>query len=216
MKNLSILLNVVLLIAVAVLFYLQLGGSPEGVENTESEEGTAVKAQYATAYVITDSLLSKSDFVSAKRKELEEKAKKLQAEYQNRAQGLQTEINNYQRNKNNLTIGQARTIEEDLLKKEENLRLYSQSLQQEIINDEARMTGELYQDLTEYLKKYSGEKGIDMVVKYGQGGDVLFANNSMDITEDIINGLNELYNNPVEEETEATETTPADTTETAN
>ena len=47
--------------------------------------------------------------------------------------------------------------------------------------------------ITDYLKKYGTEKGLQVVLKYDAGSDLLFAGQSMDISQDVIAGLNAEY-----------------------
>lgn len=204
MKNLSLALNAILLIAVAVLYYLQFSQSSSS--DLEVESSTKSISDYSIVYINADSVLANYDYFKEAQSELEEKGKKLEAEYQNRAQGLQNEVNDYQRTISNLTIGQAKAIEESLVKKQQNLRLYQESLAQELMKEENKVNKELYAQVTDYLKEYSKENNVDLVVKYNQGSDVLFANDSLDITQAVITGLNVAYAQ------QPNETAPADTT----
>ncbi|MEP2771795.1 MAG: OmpH family outer membrane protein [Fulvivirga sp.] len=189
MKNLSLVLNIVLIIAVAILFYFQFKSS----ESPAEEKSIMSSAAYSVAYINSDSVLQNYDYFAELQEDLQAKSQKLESEYQNRAQGLQKEFNDYQRNINNLTIGQAKALEEDLMKKQQNLRVYQESLSQELLKEEARISQELYKRVTGFLNEYSEDNGLQLVVKYNQGSDVLYANDSMNITNDVIKGLNDAY-----------------------
>ncbi|MBL3655688.1 OmpH family outer membrane protein [Fulvivirga sediminis] len=195
MKNLSLVLNVVLLIAVGVLYVLHFSGGKSGEQ--EEEKGLLQSSAYSVAYVDSDSVVKNYDFFKKKQEELTAKSEKLQNEYKNRAEGLQREVNDYQRNVNNLTIGQAKALEEDLMKKQQNLRMYQESLSQQLMQDQNKVQAELYEKVSEFLKGYSSKKGLELVVQYTPGSDVLYANDSMNITGDVIKGLNEAYNSEV-------------------
>ncbi|MFN5170771.1 MAG: OmpH family outer membrane protein [Cyclobacteriaceae bacterium] len=189
MKNLSLILNAVLLVAVAVLFYLHF--SKPG--SSASDAGAVSTGDVKVAFINSDSVLKYYDYFKVNRDRLEDKAKKMDNDFRNRAQALQTEFNNYQRNLSGLTIGQAKAIEEDLAKKEQNLQLYRQSLAQDLSNEQAKMNDELYTKVTGFLKIYGQEKGLSVVLKFDQASDVLYAGESIDITKDVIAGLNSAY-----------------------
>lgn len=191
MKNLSLVLNVVLLVAVAVLYFLHFTGKPS--DRTAGNLISSVSGDPLIAFINSDSVLKSYKYLDVKRKELEEKTKKLDKEYQNRVQGLQSEITNYQRNVGNLTLSQARALEEDLQKKQQNLRVYEQSLTQELMGEEAKLNKELYDRVTAYLKKYGQSNGLHIVFKFDQTSDLLFAGDSLDITREVIAGLNSEY-----------------------
>ena len=71
--------------------------------------------------------------------------------------------------------------------------MYQESLSQELLKEESKINQELYDKITTYLNEYSKTHDLQLVVKYNQGSDVLFAADSMDITKDVIGGLNEAY-----------------------
>lgn len=189
MKNLSLILNAVLLVAVAVLFYLQF--AKPGTSNTDSS--TVAAGDVKLAFINSDSVMKHYDYFKVNRERLEDKAKKMDNDFRSRAQALQNEFNNYQRNLSNLTIGQAKAIEQDLANKEQNLQVYRQSLAQDLSNEQAKMNDELYTKVTGFLKSYGQGKGLSVVLKFDQTSDVLYAGESIDITKDVIAGLNSAY-----------------------
>lgn len=189
MKNLSLALNGVLLVAVAILYYLHFssgtGSSASGISSGPSN--------LKVAYINSDSVLKYYDYFKMNRDRLEAKSKRLDQDLRNRADNLQKDIESYQRSLSNLTIGQAKAIEEDLGKKQQNLRLYQESLSQELMGDEARMNQELYSKVTTFLKKFGQDRGLQVVLKFDTSSDLLFGGDSLDITKEVIKGLNEEF-----------------------
>jgi outer membrane protein len=192
MKNLPLILSAVLLIAVGVLYYLHFSGNKAHDMSTGSSAST-VPSDIKIAYINSDSVLKHYEYLEVNRKTLEEKTQKLEQEFRNRAQGLQNEIGNYQRNVNNLTLSQAKALEEDLAKKQQNLQLYQQSLSQQLQEEEGKLNKELYDRITNFLKKYGAENGLQLVLKYDPSSDVLYGGEALNITNDVVKGLNELY-----------------------
>ncbi len=189
MKNLPLLLNAVLIVAVGVLYYLHFSGGPRSTPSGT----TAVPGDTKIAYINSDSVLKNYDYFKVTRERLESKGKKLDADLRNRAQGLQNDYEAYQRNVGNLTIGQAKSLEEDLQKKQQNLQLYQQSLTQEMSGEEQKITQDLYTRVTDFLKKYGNEKGLQVVLKFDTSSDLLFGGENLDITKEVTAGLNEAY-----------------------
>lgn len=201
MKNLSLILNIVLLVAVAVLFYLHFSSAKPAT----AEGSSVAPGELTVAYINSDTVLKYYDYLKAQKTVLEDKSKKIEQEYRNRAIGLQNEIEAYKRNVNSMTLGQVRATEEDLGKKQQNLQLYQQSLGQQLMEEEAKLNRELYERITKFLKKYGTEKGLQVVLKYDPTSDVLFAGEAINITKDVIDGLNTEY-------TQEKTGVPADTT----
>lgn len=191
MKNLSLILNIVLLVAVGVLYYLYFSASKSPVASGASSTPGDVRI----AYINSDTILKYYDYHKASMEVMEAKAKRLEQDFRNRAQGLQNEFSAYQRNVNSMTLGQVKATEEDLQKKQQNLQMYQQSLNQEVMNDEAKLSKELYERITNFLKKYSQEKGLQVVLKYDPSSDLLMGSETLDISKDVIQGLNAEYKN---------------------
>ena len=190
MKNLSLGISITALAAVIVLYVLHFSsGKEEATTNVTSGN----PGNFKIAYINSDTVLKYYDYFKVSKDKLESKGKKLDQDLQTRAQNLQNEITAYQRNLSSMTIGQAKAVEEDLGKKQQNLRMYQQSLEQELVNEQAKMNNELYSKVTEFLKKYGTENGLEVVFKYDPTSDVLWGSSALDITQDVIKGLNESY-----------------------
>jgi outer membrane protein len=189
MKNLSLILNIVLLVAVGVLFYFQFSSKTSSSGTTSS----AIAGDLTIAYINSDSVVKHYKFLDDKKVIIEAKTKKMDSDFRNRAQTLQNEITAYQRNVNSMTIGQAKALEEDLAKKQQNLQMYQQSLNQEMMKDESELNKELYDRITKFLKTYSEDNGLQVVLKFDQTSDVLYGKDALNITNPVIEGLNAAY-----------------------
>jgi outer membrane protein len=188
MKNLSLVLNLILLAAVGVLYYLHFS-----VSRPESHATSSIGKNLQIAYIKSDTVLKYYEYFKVNRDKLESKGKRMDQDLKSRAQSLQNEFENYQRNANSLTMGQARAVEEDLGKKRQNLQLYQESLNQEMLVEQNKMTKDLYDRVTAYLKTYGEQKGLQVVLKNDASSDLLYGSDSLDISSDVIKGLNDLY-----------------------
>jgi outer membrane protein len=190
MKNLSLVLNIVLLIAVGFLYFLHFSGTKPGLSNSKNDT-TSINSNIA--YINSDTVLKYYDYLKVNKEQLEAKTKQMDQDYQNRANGLRNEIAAYQRNVNSMTLGQVKATEEDLGKKQQNLQLYQQTLSQQLMEEESKLNKALYDRITAFLKIYGEEKGLQVVLKYDPTSDVLYGNKALDITKDVIAGLNTNY-----------------------
>jgi outer membrane protein len=204
MKNLSLVLNAVLLVAVIVLYVLYFKGN--STVPTRSGNDTAAITDLRVAYVNSDSIEKYYDYLKVNKEKFEAKAKKYEEDYKNRAVGLQNEITNYQRSVNNMTFSQAKAVEEDLAKKQQNLQMYQQSLSQRLMQEEAAFNKDLYERVTTYAKKYGEENGLHIILQYTPGSDILYGTPAIDITKDVISGLNEDFKTEATTKTDSTAT----------
>jgi len=194
MKNLSIVLNIVLIIAVAILYVLHFSGGKDVAEQPLQDSTQVIDlADLPIAYVNTDSVLKNYKFFVKLSEDYEKKQKKAESNLQSRADGLQREVNEFQNNARNMTQNQALAIQENLQQKQQNLMMYEQTLRQDLMKEEAKMTDDLYKKITEYLNTYGRKNNLQLVLTYTRGSGVLFAHDSLDITNEVINGLNTEY-----------------------
>jgi len=196
-KNLSIILNAILAVALIVLYVLHFKQGSSGNETAGGAPGPSADSSSAVgftiAYVRSDSIIQNYQYVSDQNKVIEDRAKRIEQDLKNRADGLQKEFIDYQNNRNSLTIGQAQSVEEGLAKKEQNLRMFQERARQELAELEIGINRELYERLTNFLDSYSENNNIDMVVKFDTSSDVLYAGEGLDITAIVIENLNNQY-----------------------
>jgi len=187
-KNLSLILNGVLIIAVAFLYYNEFTASDEASDTEEA--GELLVENLTIAYVDTDTLFASYNYYEQVSTKLDEKRAQLQQEYTRRAEGLQKQIEDYQRTINNLTIAQARAVEEDLGRKRQNLLQYQETIAQDMMREEAAITRELYEKVSSFLKIYGDNNNLQVVLTYSAGSGLLYANDALNITDQVILGLN--------------------------
>ena len=187
MKNISLALNAVLLVAVGVLYYLHFSSS------TGSSQTSSPTTPTGIAYINTDSVLKDYEYTKVNNQKLQDNAMRLQSDLKSRATALQGEINDYQRNRNSLTIGQAQAVEEGLARKEQNFRMAQQTAEQTIMEEQQNLSLEMYGKITEFLKKYGQENGLQIVIKRDQSSDLWYGSESLDITKQVVEGLNAAY-----------------------
>lgn len=214
MKNLSIILNVILFVAVIGLYVLHFSGGK--ASKPVDDAGTEILdvGDLTIAYVNTDSVLHKYELFKKLSKELEEKQKNAEQSLKSRAEGFQREMQDFQRNAGNLTINQAKALEDNLRQKQQNLYMYEQSLSQQLMQESNEMNQQLNEKLKEFLEKYGKANDLKLVLAYTNRSDVLFANEHLDITSKVIDGLNAEYAAEQEGGKDAGEKAQQDTTAT--
>jgi outer membrane protein len=191
MKHISLILNVVLVIAVAVLYVLHF--SDRKVMQQEVEQSIAEVRDLEVAYINYDSLISNYELVKELTGQLEATRTKLEADYETRARGLQSQFQTYQATVNNMTRGQIAAAEEDLMKKEQNLRQYQERLSVQLMQEEAKVQDQVYTAVADFIKEYANTNNLKLVVTYQRGSGVWYAEDGLNITNAVIDGLNASY-----------------------
>ena len=155
---------------------------------------TVSKSNLVLAYVNSDSLAANYLYFAEVNSQLEEQRAKYEKEFANRATGLQRQIEDFQKTANNMTLAQGRAVEEDLTRKQQNLQQYQQTLTQNLLKEEAKLNKELYEKVSKFLENYGKEHKLDFIFKHSSGGEIWYGDSSMDITNNVIEGLNTAYN----------------------
>ena len=194
MKNLSIGLNVLLLIAVIVLYILHFSGNGK---STSNQGGTAtVNADAKIVYINMDTLLNNY----TQSRELNEAfLKKLEA---NRTE-LNIKVKNFDReaaefrnkveNNGFMTRERAEQAQMDLMIKQQNLQKLQQEMTENAQREQMERNRKLYDAITNFLTEYNKAKGFQLILSTTLGGNVLFAQEGFDITNEVVSQLNEQY-----------------------
>jgi outer membrane protein len=145
-------------------------------------------------FVNSDSLLANYGYFKEMQSKLEEKAKKTQAELTTKGNAFQREVSEYQQKAATMSAQERQTTEERLARKQEELGKFNQNANQSFAKDEADEQEKLYNKVSDYLKTYAADKGFKMVLTYSRGNpNVLFADKSLDVTTEVLSGLNSAY-----------------------
>ena len=184
--------------AIAIVSVMSACGNKE----TKTEGTTAAKTTVAVdankdkiVFVDSDSLLNQYEYFKVLKTKMESKGKAADADLKAKGQAFQRDMQQYQSQAQSMTAEQRAATEERLGRKQQELQAYQQNAGAAFQNEQAKEQEALYNKVADYLKTYAKDKGYKMVLKYQKGmGDILFADESLDVTSEVIKGLNEAYN----------------------
>lgn len=197
MKNLSIVLNVVLLVAVIVLYALYFSNRQSAESEavaTDDGKGNAVATKIV--YINTDTLMNNYLLAVELNEAFLKKQEERRTELNVKAKSLDQEANEFQRKlQNNGFLSEARAIDarDQLLVKQENLRRLQQEMIDKTAREQSDLNKKLLEEITDFLQEYNQERGFSIVLSTQIGGNVLYAENGFDITRDVVNRLNQKY-----------------------
>ncbi len=191
MKNASLILNVVLAIAVAILYYLHFKDRQPAVAAVTAKPAEAEGR--AIVYVNVDSLLTKYDFFKDTQKVLESKRFQLENELATKGRNLQNKVAFFQQRAPTMTQEQGRATEASLQKEQQDILAYRERAAQNLAVEEQAKNKQLYDQIYEYLRKVNAQNKYEFVLGYTKGGGILFADPAADQTKAILDGLNKEY-----------------------
>lgn len=176
----------------SVLFYSCDQKTATTSETATTGEGMAA-GEMKVAFVYTDSVINKYDYFKKMSEEITSKGQRFDSDLQSRARGFEQEVATFQQTGGNMTPNQARAKQDELMQKEQNLMTYRNNLMQELSADEAKLMNDVYEQVQTYIKDYAKENGIDLILSYTRGGAMWYANNAIDVTASVVEGLNKKY-----------------------
>jgi outer membrane protein len=160
----------------------------------KTTEGSTASNKDQIVYVNSDSLLTKYEYFKDLKTKLDGKSKAAQADLGAKTQAFQREVAQYQQQQNTLPADQRAATEQRLSRKQQELQAYQQNAGSALQTEQSAEQEKLYDKVADYLKTYAKTKGYKLVLTYSKGNSaILFADDSLDITSEVITGLNEAY-----------------------
>ena len=186
MKNLSLILNAVLIVAVAFLYV-------KVYSKKEESAPIPVSAKAAASHIVflnSDSLMDNYDLFKTMKSKMERKRDSLDNLFTSRGKALEAEIKDYQEKGQSMSDFERQTREETLARKQQEYISSRDALAEKLKAEEDAMTDSIHNDLVSYLKVFNKDKGYDFILGYQRGGGILLASDSLDVTKQIVQGLN--------------------------
>lgn len=200
MKRLPLILNVVCLVAIGLLYVLTFvgkSGDKSGLVQEESDvfAGLDISAN-SIVYINIDTVVNNYDLYFNLKQAFEKKYKTSEAELASREKAYKKEVEDYQYKvqRGLVTRSDAQKLEQQLLGQQQNLLQLQDNLRAELAEEEQVMLRQVLNSITVYLEELQSRYKYQFV--FGTttiGGNVLYADKRLDITQEVINGLNAKY-----------------------
>jgi len=205
-KNISLILNGVLAVAVGFLYYLHFkspSNSSTIIENVSDSTYTPAVViadseikQDGIVFVNTDSLLKHYEYYNLAKKNLEARQKRAENSLAATYNALQGEVMQFQKKAQEgaYTQEEGARKEQELMGKQQQFMATKETQMGALVAEEEKMSSELNKKVQDYVKRFSKGKKYQYIFGYtGMSSSILFKNDSLDITLPILKGLNEEY-----------------------
>ena len=189
------ILSVLALTAVIFSACDKNGKTNEEQKTAETAAAVAVTSDNPVAFINIDSLVSKYDMYLDLRAEYEVKAKKVETELTSKGRSLERDVRDFQDKiqKGLMTRSQAMTAEESLNKRQQAFVEQRDKALGELGEEEQVMLNKIHYSIVEFLKEFNSDFRYSMIISNTGGGPILNANPALDITKDVLEGLNKKY-----------------------
>ncbi|MBR3029703.1 MAG: OmpH family outer membrane protein [Bacteroidales bacterium] len=195
MKKTSLILAcIALLVSVATLVFTLLSREKKPVETEPVPGQTAVAGDIV--FIQIDSLLMNYDMYNDLMSAFQSKYQASQDELQKKSRQLENDAKSFENqiNKGLLTRSAAEQQQQNLLKRQENLQNEANNKQMELQEEEFVLNNQVLDAIKTFLAKYNEEHQFALILTSSQATNIVMEGNSgLDITQEVIRGLNEEY-----------------------
>ncbi len=191
MKNLPIILNIILFALVGHLYYLN-SKCAKSAESQAIMPPISQKGGAHIAYVNGDTLDAKYEWLKEQKAAIEarmaaaEKTLSIKEEaIMKEAQALQQKFQT-----GTMTQADAEKQQQVLMQRGQKLEEEKAKMSKSLGEDQKKAFDDLYANVETKLKTLSAQIGYDYILSYSRGGPILLANDSLDITKQVLELLN--------------------------
>lgn len=198
MKNVSLIINVVLGIAVATLYVLHFTSQDikEEIHADYEEREEYHPLSMDIVYVDFDTLLNNYDMFFDLQKQFLEKQQALEGELNSSSRSYERQVADFQDKvqKGLVTRSQAQQLELELTQFQQELMQQRDQFQRELMEEEQVMNRQLQHSINNFLEEYNQNHNYQYILSHSFGGPFLYTDTTLNITREVIEGLNRKYN----------------------
>ena len=196
MKTKNFIFKGILALAVALSFSQcannQNNATPAPAANNEE----VANANLRIAFVEIDSLLTKYNFCKDLNELMLQKEENIRTTLNEKAKKLENEMREFERKvQNNGFTSQERAQQEQqrILKQQQDLQELQQKLSDELAAENQKNNLELRDSISSFIKQYNKEKNFDLIISNSGLDNLLYAKKVLNITDEVVSGLNSRY-----------------------
>jgi outer membrane protein len=191
-----IISNILLFIAILVLYFLfyRQSGNNSNVKALNAAAYTK-PGGLKIAFVNSDSIKTRYKLVKDLEGNLEKKYAQFDAEIAGKQKILQQKSQDLQQKyeTKQISMEEAQRLDEQLKAEGQKLYQLNQDYSSRMSEEEARVNMVFIDSINNFLQRYNKKFGFDYILGYTKGGGILYAKDTLDITIDVIEGLNKEY-----------------------
>jgi len=170
----------------------------KGTSSKESDEESIAlpTPSGGIVYLNIDSVLNKYDMYSDIEADLQEKLKTSEAQLAAKEKTLRSDMQDFQYkiDRQLVTRAEAEKLQQELMQKEQALYQLQNNLQVELAEMEQVAQRKVLNSIMEYLADLEEADKYQFILGTTFGGNILYANEGLDITKSVVKGINEKYN----------------------
>jgi outer membrane protein len=197
-ENSTRIISVVTLIAVVVLFVLHFSDKDEKAADTEQPQSGIIAGSTGSvkvAYVFVDSVLANYEYYKVLTDRLMSKKSTLEKELTGKGESFKKDVAEFQYkiDKKLITSWDAEARQKQLTEQQQVLVNLQNDMQDRLAQEEQSVTIQLHDSVIAVVNAVNSKLGYNLVLSNTFGGGLLYADNYMNITRQVLDRLNENY-----------------------
>ena len=191
MKNFTIGLNVFLVVAVAILFYLHFSSTKKSTLTLQANK-QEINNNFKIAYFEMDSIENNYEYLKDVRNTLRALEQQKSSELLGLKNANKAKLSDYQKKGNAMTQEEMVKSNDDLMKLDNELKTQEQIKSQELQDESMKKIQAVKKEIEDYLKDFNKDKNYSYILS--SSTDIIYLKDSIyNITNDVIKGLNDQY-----------------------
>ncbi|HTJ11004.1 MAG TPA: OmpH family outer membrane protein [Dinghuibacter sp.] len=195
MKNLSLVLNVILLVAVGILFYWHFKGSSNGAAPAINIGPTAkdslVLHPLKVAYVDLDTIEEKFAYFKSKQNDFDREREEADRDLNAAANELERRRLAMAQKGATLTQTEAESFQKEYTARMQDLQRQHDQKQQEFATKQQKIMDDIQTKIKSFLDEYNKTKKYSFIFTTGKGAlNLFYEDTAYNITGEVLEGLN--------------------------
>lgn len=158
-----------------------------------------------TAYVDTTKLVQEYKEMKDVEAEFTSKSDSVRQQLDSVARVFQQEVQAYQSQMNSMSESQRKEKEQELMQKQQMLQQQQQMQSNRLREESTAVMDSLVKKIKDYVKVYGEDNGYTYIFGSNESANIMYAEEGLDITQDILAKLNEEYGGTEEVEADEVE-----------
>jgi Outer membrane protein len=175
LHRITLVIALLSLIGVTTLFYFYLFASPKLV------------------YVDSNKLINGYQGMLSARAEYQKKSAVWKSNIDSLNAEIQSRITDYEKTNSRMSKKEKDLSQELIKVKQRQLVDYQQATNAQAQQEDIKLTNDVITQMNAYLKKYGQEKGYKIIMAATDYGNIAYADDGLDITEEVLEGMNDEY-----------------------
>lgn len=197
MKNINTVLNIVALVAIAVLFFLFFKNHPSSKPASAAvNPNKANSAPGSIAYFEMDTVEQHYNYIKDITEELKQKEQGIgnqlnetKKKYMNRIQQLQSQSATMNQQQGEAAQAEINQMQQDIQQQEA-------KLSQELQEHKFKLMQDIQKKIEDFLKTYNQDNKYAYILSHQTGDFIYYKDSLNNITADVVKGLNDGYKKP--------------------